>query len=508
MWWAIAAGTGLFLVVSATVAVTLRVGAMRPRVISALADALNCDVSLDRIEIQWGLRIRVAGDHLTIRLRDRPELPPYIEVSRFTTQLSLWSAFRRHVDTVQLEGLQINVPKRFNRDDMGTTLDALGHAMPRARRPLFSAGHIVAHDAALTFIAIRPHNQPLHFVIHDLDVVDAGVERAMQFTATMTNPYPAGRVATSGAFGPWNRDDPTQTPLAGTFNFPNGDLSSINGISGHTAATGMYTGQLTEIHASGTSTTPDFALDLGGRPVPLTMTFDATVDGTNGTTRLDRVNAQLVATPLTFTGLITNTPGPGFDVALLVDVKNGRIEDLLSLAINSPTPPLSGNVSMSAAFHLPPGPGRARQRLNVDGRFGAAGMHFSNTELQGQLRDLSQRAQGKDREEQISRVATSVSGQFSLKNGIITVPHVGFAVPGALVNLSGRYTVGSEAVAFMGTVRLQASLSEVVGGFKSIFIKPFNGRFSDNGRGTLLPIVITGTRQDPHVTVLKKPVNR
>ena len=95
-----------------------------------------------------------------------------------------------------------------------------------------------------------------------------------------------------------------------------------------------------------------------------------------------------------------------------------------------------------------------------------------------------------------------LAGQIDL--GVLTLPAFTFTVPGANISLSGRYTMGSEAVHFTGTMRLQASLSDAVGGFKSIFIKPFNSLFRKNGAGAVLPIEITGTRSQPKFDVKVK----
>ena len=44
---------------------------------------------------------------------------------------------------------------------------------------------------------------------------------------------------------------------------------------------------------------------------------------------------------------------------------------------------------------------------------------------------------------------------------------------------------------------MEATVSEAVGGFKSIFIKPFNALFRKEGAGAVVPIKITGTREEP-----------
>jgi hypothetical protein len=491
-------------------AYALRSGALKPRVTSALADALNCDVSLDTLDVQLVPVIKVTGTKLSIRLRGRPGLPPFVYAERFTLNLGLLSVLRRHIETIHLDGLQLNVPPRWA-DSLALAADNSAAASPLAPAPslvgraLYGVDHVVAQNARLNFVGKMKNNRPLDFAIHDLRMENATIDRPVQFRSRITNPIPEGIVESTGTIGPWNRDDPTETPMAGNFDLPIADLSTINGIGGTTSARGTFRGVLNDIHVAGTSETPDFSLDLGGKPVPLTTTFMITVDGTSGTTRLDRVDATLIGTPMLVTGTFTNLPGPhNNDVTLAVAIDKGRIEDLLRLAIDSAQPVLTGNISLNARVLLPPGATSVRNRLSASGTFGLGGGRFNDAEMQRQLQELSRRGQGKDADEVISRVATNFSGQFSLGEGVLTLPAFTFTVPGANISLSGRYTMGTEAVHFTGTMRLQASLSDAVGGFKSIFIKPFNSLFRKNGSGAVLPIEITGTRSQPKFDVKVK----
>lgn len=506
IWWTLAAGVGTVAVLFFLTAVALRSGALRPRVISALADALNCDVSLDRLDIQLVPVIKVIGSGLSIRLRGRPALPPFIEARSFSVNLGLLAIYRRHVNTVYVEDLRLNVPPSVGPGDISDARASADRTAPVTGRRLFSIEHVVAHEATLNFVGRVNNNRPLSFAIHDLDLADADIERAMHFTSGVTNPVPEGLVRIDGAFGPWNRADPTQTPFAGSYDLADGDLSSINGMGGHATSTGNFTGQLTDIRVIGTGRARDFSLDLGGKPVDVAMSFVVTVDGTSGTTRLDQVDAILINTPVRVVGTITNLPGPGREVKMTVEVRGGRIEDLLQLAIDSDRPMLTGDVSMSANLELPPGSGTTRKRVKATGTFGLSGVRMTDKNVQQKLQELSRRGQGKNRDEVVSRVATGVTGQFFLKSGVVTLPRLAFAVPGATISLSGQYTFGSEAIHFTGTARLKASLSNAVGGFRSIFIKPFNRFFSTNGSGATIPIEITGTRAQPQFAVRKKQI--
>ena len=51
---------------------------------------------------------------------------------------------------------------------------------------------------------------------------------------------------------------------------------------------------------------------------------------------------------------------------------------------------------------------------------------------------------------------------------------------------------------FDGKVRLDAILSQMVTGWKSILLKPADPFFSKHGAGTELPVKVAGTQAEPH----------
>jgi hypothetical protein len=286
--------------------------------------------------------------------------------------------------------------------------------------------------------------------------------------------------------------------VSGDYTFEHADLSTINGIGGTLESKGAFSGALTSISANGTATVPDFSLDLGGKPVALTADFETIVDGTDGTTQLKRVDARLRDTPMRVTGAISNLDGPGrHDVDLHVEIEDGRIEDLLALVLDTPKPVMTGDVKVTATFKLPPGPTRVRDRVELTGQFGLAETRFADAQVQQKLQDLSRRSQGKDDDDPMGRVLTNLRGKVTLSKGRVRLTQMHFQVPGANVALDGIYTLASGALDFRGTLRMQATVSKAVGGWKSIFIKPFDPIFRKDGAGAVLPITITGTREAP-----------
>ena len=70
-------------------------------------------------------------------------------------------------------------------------------------------------------------------------------------------------------------------------------------------------------------------------------------------------------------------------------------------------------------------------------------------------------------------------------------------MPGAGVDLTGDYNLGSDALDFHGTLRLEAKVSETMTGWKRWLLKPVDPFFAKKGAGTLLKIQVTGTSKEP-----------
>jgi hypothetical protein len=187
----------------------------------------------------------------------------------------------------------------------------------------------------------------------------------------------------------------------------------------------------------------------------------------------------------------------GFDIDLKASIQHGRIEDLLALAMKTAKPPFTGDMAMTSTVHVPAGQGPVRDRLRIDGTFGLAQTKFTDGEIERKLTELSRRGQGKGEDEPMSRVMTNLKGSFHLADRQLRLTDFTFQVPGATVQLAGTYALSSETMDFEGQLRMKAPLSNVIGGFKSIFVKPFDWMFKREGVGSVIPIRITGTKEQP-----------
>jgi hypothetical protein len=323
----------------------------------------------------------------------------------------------------------------------------------------------------------------------------------MPFQSVLTNAVPPGEIVTEGSFGPWHRDDPGHTPVEGRFRFEDADLSVFKGISGILSASGTYGGSLDKIDVHGDTDIPDFTVAVGGHPVPLRASYHAIVDGTNGDTRLERVHASFLNSSLTAAGGVLEVEGvKGREVVLDVIMDKARLEDVMRLAVDAPRPPMSGGLQLTTKFLLPPGEADVVDRLQLDGRFAITGGRFADPDVQRQINDMSRRARG-DLDDAENRprapaVASDFHGRFVLANGVLRFPALVFDIPGAAVRLSGRYILRTGAIAFRGTLHMDARMSQTVTGWKSLLLKMADPFFRRGGE-TVVPIRIGGTRNAP-----------
>ena len=493
VWWVLAAATITLVVLVAGSFWLLNSRILKTRAEQGLTARLGLPVTINELKISFFPRPRIVGSGLVVTMPSAPA-QPFVAIDRFSAEIGPLSVWRGYVKAVLLDGLRIVVPP-------GADAHLNAAALPDGPDQTI-AGLLEAREAALTFLRRDPGKEPLQFKIHRLAIRDVGFGRVMPFTTSLINPVPEGLVESTGTIGPWNRQNPLALPVAGDYQFSLANLDKIRGIGGTLTASGKYAGHLDQIVVTGSTTTPDFSLDLGGRPVPLTATFAATVDASDGSTRLDRVDAKLFSTPVTVNGMIANLPGPGNrHLDLDARVERGRIEDVLRLVVDRTTPALAGAVSVTAHIVIPPGNKPVKQRMQMRGTFDLDRAEFTSSSVRDRLLALSRRSQGKDVTDAGPDALSSVAGRFAMTDAVIALDRLTFEVPGAAIRLRGSFASESGALDLSGELRMQASMSNAVGGVKSIFLKPFDWVFRRDGAGAVVPIEISGTYKNPAIGV-------
>jgi hypothetical protein len=222
------------------------------------------------------------------------------------------------------------------------------------------------------------------------------------------------------------------------------------------------------------------------------------VDGTNGDTILKPVNGTLGSTDFTTSGGILKQEGDSRrTIRLDVSMPRGNLRDILTLAMRSP-PFMQGQIFLKTTIDIPPLTGKVREKLLLDGQFEISRGRFLRSTIQKQIDSLSRRGQGQPQNEDIDAVVSVMGGRFKLENEVITFQSLSFAVPGAGVDLAGSYDLDQDALDFHGTLRLRATVSQTMTGWKRWALKPVDPFFSKQGSGTLLNIQVVGTSKEPN----------
>ena len=514
------AGVGAVLLFAVSLPITVE-PRIKQRLVNAVGERFDSEVQLESLTVSFLPRPRISGRGLVLRHKHRTDVPPLVTIASFSGEAGLVGLLSDPVtlSSVRLEGLEINVPPgglsltndepgdpstSHQSDQLGKSITSGGQDQGtdaddnRGERSPLVVRQLQSERAVLRILGKTPGKAPRVWEIGQLDMKDVGADHPWPFRANLTNPTPPGRIQTEGTFGPWQADEPSRTPLAASYRFENADLGVFDGIAGLLNSSGSFRGVLERIEVDGTTTMPAFSLADVGNGMPLETRFHSIVDGTNGNTLLQPVDATLRATKIHAVGGVVERDGQdGRTVELDVVIDAGRLEDVLHLAVKGPRPPMTGVLKLKTMFLLPPGKRDAIQKLRLDGTFSVDGAAFTKAQVQDKVDAFSTKARGV-RDDTPDPVVSNFRGRFRMRDGAIHFSDVTFAMPGARVNVSGRFVMGSEALDFRGTVRLDAKLSQLTTGVKSFFLRVVDGLFRHDDI-TVVPITIGGTAGQPKV---------
>jgi hypothetical protein len=501
---------------------------LRSMIVEVLEDRFHARVELDSFHISVahvltaegrGLRVwppaQVAG---VTAAPARDASDPLIRLAEFHFRMPL--RYERgkpfHIAMIRLKGLDIHLPPKSHFGQGAAPSASTGSDAKKMDNLISFVVDTVECDAAnLLLETSKPGKLPVDIEIAHLKLTREGGLNAtapVNFDADVTVPKPHGAAHATGTIGPWNQTDPGESALEGKYTFDNADLGSFKGIAGTLSSTGNYQGTLRELLVDGDTDTPNFALTHFGHTMALHTHFHAKVDATNGDTWLEPVNATLGHSQFTAQGQVVrvaetnpNTPGglpavKGHDIALHVDLSGARIEDFLYLASKSGNPLLTGALTMKAALHIPPGPAPVHERLNLKGAFNLDDVRFTSAKIQDKITELRLRGQGRPKDVKGAdpgSIQSAMQGDFTMGGGVIALPELTYTVPGANIVMKGTYTLEGGGLDFAGKAKLNATVSQVVGGVWGVLLKPADRFFKKDGAGTELPIHVTGTREEP-----------
>jgi len=472
----------------------------RERLVSAVKQRFKSEIHFSSIHLRL-LPVTITIDDVVFRHKDRRDVPPLVQLRRARVRLGvtslpflLWSTPR--VSGVYLEQLEVTVARK--KDAREREQQPREKSKDKTPPPSFVIQNLVADGTTLRVLPKKEGKEPLQFDLKSLRMNSVSLERPMDFVATLTNAKPPGLIRTKGQFGPWHDDEPGLTPVRGTYTFENANLSDFDGIEGTLSSQGRYEGELERIIVDGHTDTPDFMVDAGEQRVHLKTTFHAIVDGTNGDTLLQPVEATWGNSKVVARGGVYGIEGiKGKTVRLDVDVDRGRIEDMLKFAVKSKEPILRGPIRYEASLEIPPGKGKVVHKLNLDGVFKVTQGSFGSANVRQKIGSFSNRGKGQPEAPVPEDTASDFGGRFHLDQGLLRLSDLSFRVPGAQVRLAGSYELLSEMLDFNGVLMLDSKVSETTTGLKSLFLKLADPLFSRKGGRSEVPIRITGRRKDP-----------
>ena len=489
---------------------------VRAQVILYLQDRFDSEAEVSSLRIRMprasvlhtlftrgrGMIATVEGDGVVLRHKGRRDAPPIFSMDDFRFDVDLGTVFDpvKVVHLVTIDGMRINVPPAGERPDLGpsdnTNLPA-GDAAAETESADVRLEQVIITNAALSILPKEKQKVPLRFDIHRLQLSYAGRNTGMNYEANLTNAKPRGDITSTGIFGPWNADEPGDSPLNGSYRFTNADLGVFPAIGGILASSGQFQGTLSDVNVRGEATVPDFRLKQSGNRVPLRTRFEVRVDGTNGNTVLQPVTGSIGSTTFTTSGgIIKHQNDLTRTISLNVTIPSGNIRDFLALAMKGP-PFMDGKVSLKTKINIPALSRSVREKLLLDGQFEVSQGRFFKSTVQDQIDTLSRRGRGQPGNEDIKRVVSAMAGKFSLANELITFMPLSFAVPGSGVDLSGTYDLAADTLDLHGTLKLQARVSQTMTGWKRWVLKPVDPFFAKQGAGTLLRIQVVGTSKEP-----------
>jgi hypothetical protein len=514
---ALVAGSLILVIVGLTVADRFE-PLVREKTLAYIEGKFNCRASIDSLRIRFtrrswldlmlrrgrGASARVVGEGLSLHMRDKRGTLPLLALRKFSFEVGLDSVLQPpvRVPLLKLEGLELNIPPKNERPAILASGPAAAPGPPSASDeqsiPVL-IDEIIADGSSLTMLPGKPDKAPLQFRIHRLSLAGAGLGAAMGYNAEVSNAKPPGLIRCRGSFGPWNSAAAADTPISGRYTFEKANLGVFKGIGGTLSSSGKFQGVLQEITVDGEARVPDFRLQSVQNRIPLETRFHATVDGTNGDTRLQPVEARLGGTRFTVKGRVVRNAGDaGKTVDMTAVMPDGRLQDVLLLAVRGEQPFMRGGVNARCRVTVPPGKQAVADKLELEGDFVLTGAEFTTPKVREAIADMSRRAQGKPTATDITEVPVRMQSRFQMASGVMLFQDLWFEIPGAKIRLEGTYDLGKEEIDMAGKTWIQARVSQMVKStWKRWVLKPVDPFFAKEGYGTVTTVKISGTYSNP-----------
>ncbi len=434
-----------------------------------------------------------------------PDLSPIITIDKVTIRASITGLLRspKRLTSVDLVGMHMIVaPKRPDEGPEHVSLNAgpAGKSIAISR--------ITADGAVFEFMPRGGDGPPYVLKIDKLAMTDVGSGASTHYMAELTNSVPPGVIRSEGKFGPWNPDNIGATPVSGAYTYDKIQLSHFHSIYGEGRARGEFSGPLESIRTHGRVDVDGFGVEGSHHAVPLTVDYQATVNGTNGDVQLDPAVASFRHTRVDVRGWIAGARGAehrneGKTASFDLSIARGRVDDLLAL-FDSGQPDMSGPVALRGTFVWPPGPPTFLRKIRMDLTFGMDRSRFTSSNTQGSIDRLSESAQGEKKDEikeDPRTVLLDLRGVIHVRNGVAAISRARFHVTGADATAHGTYGLTDHRLDLKGTLDTSGHLSETTSGVKSLLVKAITPLFKKRENRRIVPFEITGAYGQTKVTV-------
>src|SRR5262245_24608266 len=113
-----------------------------------------------------GTRARVEGENVVLRHKGRHDVAPMFLMKRFSFEVDLGTVFdaQKHIRLVTIDGMEINIPPKGERPDLGNDANDNIRADTPDTDVLFD--EVVINDSRLSILPVDRKKTPLQFDLH------------------------------------------------------------------------------------------------------------------------------------------------------------------------------------------------------------------------------------------------------------------------------------------------------------------------------------------------------
>lgn len=342
-----------------------------------------------------------------------------------------------------------------------------------------------------------PHAEPLQFRIHSI------VVRNSTWNAALTNAMPPGEIVAAGTFGHFDSRQIGAFPVTGEYTFSGANLDVFSHLAGTLFAKGNFKGPLGRLFTAGTVQVAKFHIEGASAPVDLDSTYRATVDGPGGDVALQMVETRAGRCLIDAAGDVIDGT-----VRLHVEMKQGRVDDLLRYFSTQHQPSMSGDASLQANIVVPPGPGFLR-KISVRGDFELEHARFTKQGTQDAIDNLAKSAEGEKKEtrENDRRVTLlAVKAHTEVSRGLARLTRASLSAEGMTAQVAGTFNLLDKSVNMEGVLNTTGSLGDSAHGFRALALHVIAPLYRKNHE-SVVPFKIRGTSSAPLLS-LEMPRHR